>query len=347
MYKGQQVDLNFGQSSSGDKKNAKSMKLDMRFADDEDAGDIECVLEIADSSEYDENSHFYCRMANASRPGAASRLNVRVNKAQITQDCNTAHTQWIVMETPVPEEQVVGAARLLLGGIFDANNSGGPKKAVVDMLACIPDTQQQSVRAQMLAQLERIAVGQGAEILVIEVIQHRTDQQDWLESCGYEELGGRGCEEDGLLKATMIFEFHKNLRHAKANSAGSSSLVPLSDAGTAAPPPAAMQTAPAIGKSVAMMMSASQGKSPITVPPPAPAPESAFDLDLASLSLEDFEIVSSGSSGGESSQPKDIVSGDSFGGAAVSSSAASADPMRSAISDLFSALHKEHGSDVN
>ena len=52
MYKGQQVDLNFGQSSSDEKqKNAKSKKMDMRFADDEDAGDIECVLEIADSSE--------------------------------------------------------------------------------------------------------------------------------------------------------------------------------------------------------------------------------------------------------------------------------------------------------
>jgi len=330
MYKGQQVDLNFGApASAGDKNKAKSLKLDMRFADDEDAGDIECVLEIADSSEYDENSHSCCRLANSQRPGAASKLNVRVNKAQIAQDCNTAHTQWIVMETPVPEEQVVGAARLLLGRVFDSSNGSGPKTAVVDMLASVPDTQQQSVRSQMLAQVERVAVGQGAEVLIVEVIQHRTDLQDWLEACGYEELGGRACEEDGLIRATMVFEFHKNLRNAKANSAGSFSVVSrtVTDAASA-------------GKQSAYVSAAaSQSKSPATVLPPDPASESEFAMDLASFTFDDFEIVSSsgisGGGGGTGSDPKNITAG---GGGAR----APADPMMSAISDLFSALHREH-----
>jgi len=293
------------------------MKLDMRFADDEDAGDIECVLEIADSSEYDENSHFYCRLANAQRPGAATKLNVRVNKAQIVQDCNTSHTQWIVMETAVPEEQVVGAARLLLGRLFDAGDGGGPKTAVVDMLACIPDTQQQSVRSQMLAQLERVAVGQGAEVLVVEVVQHRTDTQEWLETCGYEELGGRACEEDGLIKATMVFEFHKNLRNARAISVGTFSAIPVSASAAAA---------------------AREGNMPTKVEPPAPAPESVFAMDLASLTLEDFEIVSS------SAEPKNSAVGVRAGARAGARAPPSAaiDPMRSAISDLFSALHREH-----
>ena len=313
MYKGQTVEMNYGVSAERP-ENTRS-KLDMRFADEEDAGDIECVLQISDACEFDENSHFYCRMPNNQIPGARSKLNVRVGISEIIEDCCSTNARWIVMETAAPEEQVLGAARLLLGGAVD-----GVKRAVVNVFACVPDTRQQSVRSQLLAQLERIAVGQGADLLVIEVIQHRIDVQEWLEACDYSELGGRICEEPGLLKPTMIFEFHKNLRQAVSNAEKADAAFRAKTSCTAT---IGLNRESPRATTVPQVMSFVRETH-------APDSESSdFNFDLASLSLDEVEIVSYDQLG--ANEPHGVQT----------ASAPSADPMRNMISDLFHALHKE------
>ena len=76
-------------------------------------------------------------------------------------------------------------------------------------------------------------MGNSTTKLVIEVSQHRTDLQEWLEGCGYEELGGRQCTDENVIKPTMVFEFHKdltksalapNIRDKDASTAGSASV---------------------------------------------------------------------------------------------------------------------------
>jgi len=148
MYKGQQVEQNFPELGSG-----SYMKLDMRFADEEDAGDIACVIEISSACEYDESSPFYYRkksMASASSAANAASFfssSSTVSKQEIEDQTHSSNTRWIVLETALPEEQVVCAARLIM---VDRTEGASERRALVDVLASMPDTQQSSVRAQML-----------------------------------------------------------------------------------------------------------------------------------------------------------------------------------------------------
>lgn len=345
MYKGQNVELNFGATASSRvgaeaAGSARASRLDMRFADEEDAGDIECVLQIADACEYDEESEYYFRMPNNTVPGSESSLNVRASRATIEQDCNKANTRWIVMETPLPEEQVVGAARLFFS-TPDAMIPGQPKKATVDILACVPDTQFHSVRAQLLAQLERIALGQGMNTLVIHTLQHRTDTQNWLEECGYEELGGFACEEAGILKPTMVFEFHKNLHTARANvvnSASASTSTSTSDtdmnASQSKGPIRSHIVAEPTSAPAAVTLSASTAQD-------ASVPTTVFeDLDLNSLTSEDFEIVDSSKSSSSSSADATTYFNTDTGTTSTTTGAGTG--IHGLLNDLFAALHREH-----
>ena len=88
MYKGQTVEFNFPEQTAA----KASTKLDMRFADEEDAGDIECVLRISDSCEYDETSHLCFRKSAETEEG-----NVKISKEEIADECNKSNIRWIVM----------------------------------------------------------------------------------------------------------------------------------------------------------------------------------------------------------------------------------------------------------
>jgi hypothetical protein len=191
-YKGQSAESNVptaGKTTPG--------KLDFRFADEEDAKEIaECVA-ASFSVEFDSESPLY------NRKGEDSCL---ISTEQIEKDCSSANLRWIVMETPLPEEIVVATARLSMAAVM-----AGESKIIVDLIAFAEDTESTSVRDQMLVQVERVGRSQGIKTLVIEISQHREDLQTWLESCGYEELGGRMSEDESYIKPTMIFEYHKDL----------------------------------------------------------------------------------------------------------------------------------------
>jgi hypothetical protein len=244
------------------------------------------------------------------------------------------------METPVPEEQVVGAARLnyflTQNNNDDEEDVNKPKTVVIDIFSYFPDDTVRSVRSQMLAQIERIAVGQGAEIIIIEVYQHRIDIQAWLEdNCGYKELGGHICEEKGLLKPTMVFEFHKNLLESRAQSVSvsilTSNTTTNSNSNSTNTPPGELSVR-AKGKE-------DNGTDNGTDNDNDNDHVLNDKFDLESLSLEDFEIISDSNSNSNSNaaDPKtndiDIRSRE--------------DPMRGLMGNLFAALHKEMGDDAN
>lgn len=191
-YKGQSAESAVPASSL-----KRAGTLDFRFADEEDALDIERTVSAGFSKEFDKNDPLY------NRKDVAVAV---ITKEEIEKDCASPNKRWIVLETPVPEELVVACARLDMGKVMI-----GDSKAIVDLMAFVEDTQSTSTKDQMLVQLERIAKSQNIKVLVIEVSQHRLDIQEWLEMCGYEELGGRASEDENYLKPTMVFEFHKDL----------------------------------------------------------------------------------------------------------------------------------------
>ena len=191
-YKGQSAESSVPASSL-----KRAGTLDMRFADEEDAEEIAGTVSAGFSMEFDETNPLY------NRRNADVAV---ITKEQIEADCGSANKRWIVLETPVPEELVVACARLDMGKVMM-----GESKATVDLMAFVEDTQSTSTKDQMLVQLERIAKSQNIRILVIEVSQHRLDIQEWLEQCGYEELGGRASDDENYIKPTMVFEFHKDL----------------------------------------------------------------------------------------------------------------------------------------
>ena len=328
MYKGQTVEFNFPDhfpAGSKGEGNKQSSKLDMRFCDDEDAADIECLLRVCDACEYNPASEYHFRAASTSESNSV----VKVSQDDIVADCDKANVRWIVMETPVPEEAVVGAARMTFkpaGGVGSDIDDTKAGKAVVCVDVCIyyPDSDSRSVRSQMLAQLERIAVGHGAEVIIMECMQHRVDVQDWLESCGYQELGGRICEESGLIKPTMVFEFHKNLRTSRAQT------VALT---TASATVAATSTSTSTSTSTTTA-AVHDDDDDDDADAEAGGKDDAFDFSsLSSLSLADVEVVNG---------PGPFATATSATtSAAAATGGAGGDPMRGLMDNLFAALHKE------
>jgi N-acetylglutamate synthase-like GNAT family acetyltransferase len=283
-YKGQSAESNV---STGSKTNTAG-KLDFRFADEEDAKDISMCISAAYSVEFDPESTLYNRK-DSSIPV--------VTEEQVANDCYSPNLRWIVLETPVPEELVVAAARLSMASVMEGS------KIVVDMMAFAEDTQSTSIKDQMLVQIERVARSQNIKIVVIETSQHRDDIHSWLEQCGYEELGGRMSEEENYKKATMVFEFHKDLtKPSKAMSRA----------------PAVAVAAPGAVNSV--FTTAADGGAVI-------------ELDVESLTAGNLA---------------DALLGLNISSASASASASDSDSppaggMAGLMSDLFSALHKEHG----
>lgn len=67
-------------------------KMDFRFADGDDAPDIERIIQEA--LKVDSEEPFCFRRRNHSL----------LSISQIENECNDSRTKWVVLETPVPEE---------------------------------------------------------------------------------------------------------------------------------------------------------------------------------------------------------------------------------------------------
>lgn len=164
-------------------------KLDLRFADEEDAEEI---------------SNLLGEVGRAEGEGDWRSPGPRVSAAEVALDCSSSKSRWIVLETPVPEEAMMAAVRLCL--------LESERKGVIDVLCALGENH--LVYNQLLARVENIARGLGIARLVIEVVQWNEPQYDWLCSCGYRDNAGRECKDENLLKPTMILEMHKDLRQA-------------------------------------------------------------------------------------------------------------------------------------
>jgi len=183
-------------------------KLDLRFCDEEDAADIVDLVNEGYSKESSaEQGGTMCYRAEGS---------AKVSLEQVIEDCSSNAKRWIVLETPVPEEIVVAAARLHLSMLEG-------RRGVVDLICACGGPNQTDLCNQLLARVEGIARGQGIEVLVVETTQWRDDMQTWLESCGYVDRSGRASSEAGLIKPTAILEYQKDLRATTAALGSSSS----------------------------------------------------------------------------------------------------------------------------
>lgn len=98
---------------------------------------------------------------------------------QIVADCSTPSTRWILLETPRPEELVIAALRIRI--IREST-----VHALVDILGSARST---AIRNIILIRAEAICRSLGCFKITIEVPSWSEDIQEWLSTCGYEDLG--------------------------------------------------------------------------------------------------------------------------------------------------------------
>ena len=136
--------------------------------------------------------------------------------------------RWLVLETPVPEELVVAAARLR----HDATRNGR-----VDIFCAMGanSAMQQAIMKRLLSVVETVAFNIGLRSCIIEAAQWRVDLEQLLTECGYMELSGHiwpEAQQHLLTKPTMILEYHKvfdtsNSSSGNNNSSMGSMLMPM------------------------------------------------------------------------------------------------------------------------
>lgn len=183
--------------------------LDFRFADDEDAEDIELLINLSYKDEYDVN----CPLYNRKEFGCCVE---NASKMEIESDCNKGDIRWIVLETPVPDEQIVAAARIQLD-----SNDAGQRIALIQTFGYVEDTLKSSIKSQLVVQIERTLRSLGVSCLSFEVSQYREDVQSWLGGCGYKDNGGYMSTYTNYVKPTMILLYQKELT-ASASTASAS-----------------------------------------------------------------------------------------------------------------------------
>jgi hypothetical protein len=114
--------------------------------------------------------------------------------------------KWLVLETPVPEEAIVGAARLK----HDSSRNGH-----VDCFCVSSPCSEEAriaVMKRLLSKVETVCYNLGLRSCILEAPQWRTDLEALFSHCGYEERSGHIWPEDRqdqLLKPTMVLEYHK------------------------------------------------------------------------------------------------------------------------------------------
>jgi hypothetical protein len=80
-------------------------------------------------------------------------------------------------------------------------------KALVDIVGCV---ESKAIRNMLLNRAETVCKSLGCEKLGIEVPSWSEPFQEWLTSCGYEDLGGHMWPEDRehmITKPTLVMEF--------------------------------------------------------------------------------------------------------------------------------------------
>jgi hypothetical protein len=147
---------------------------------------------------------------------------------QIEQDLSNMATKWLVLETPVPEEIIVAAARLK----YDASRNGHVDVFYVSNAD--DNTMKSNLVKRLLSVVETVCFNIGLNSLILEAPQWRVDLDTMFTECGYVEASGHMWPEElshQLLKPTMILEYHKNFPKSSASDSksgtSSSSSMPM------------------------------------------------------------------------------------------------------------------------
>jgi hypothetical protein len=169
----------------------KLTKLDFRFAGPDDAPELVEFINDSQACEREGDNAF--------------RNESLVTEERIESECNSMSTRWVVLETPVPEEDIVAAAK------FNLSSDG----AVVGFIGAFKDAQSTPIEkmllARLLAKIESVVIGHGMPLLTVEVFQWQEKLMDWLSSCGYEEMGGYLSNDGSLLRPAMVLTYKKSL----------------------------------------------------------------------------------------------------------------------------------------
>lgn len=329
----------------------EKVKLDFRFASVDDAPELTIFL--------NESRERECTGTSAFRSEGS-----RVEETAIEHDCGSMSTRWVVLETPVPEEKIVAAAKfnLLIEG------------AVVGCLCVCKEAQSTAVErvllGKMLAKIENVVISHGKLNITVEALQWQDQFMNWLESCGYEEMGGYLSDDATLSRPTMVLTYKKVLSEttlsltsrpiAIRDSSSSSSFAAVAGSGSG-PEAAAAATSAATDVVVDGKVGSRRGaanRSPaecISVPPtPAPVVDSsttvpsdgaasaAADEIISSSALDDIDLDFSTFESVECE-----VSAGAGAGAGAAVSGAGDASMEKLMADLFKALHNDLGSGSN
>mmetsp|Transcript_21839 Transcript_21839/g.36543 ORF Transcript_21839/g.36543 Transcript_21839/m.36543 type:complete len:373 (-) Transcript_21839:1377-2495(-) len=195
-----------------ERSHSLGMKLDFRFADEMDSMDLEAFVNEMYKVEWSTSHSDNVLGFRTATP--------KVLIEEIEKDLVGMPVKWLVLETPVPEELIVAAARLQ----YDSTHNDGR----VDILCASAGTTsagdntnrdantgnalQNSLLRQIISKVETVAFTIGLRSVIMEIPQWRTDLQHVVEQCGYIELSGYIWPEhkqEQLTKPTMILEYHK------------------------------------------------------------------------------------------------------------------------------------------
>ena len=204
-------------------------KLDFRFAEVEDADDLAALVNAAFASEEALNGGF--------------RTNSRVDVAELRAELENAHeVKWVVLETPVPEEQIVAAVAISAAA---ARAGSGKRTAYLRCLCVLPAWQSKGAGSILLARAEAIAL-QGLRCSSARVdVAHSTAESSsstpsdrkvgvgpWLASKGYAQVGGGCWIGDAWVAPTPYETWGKDLVGSQATptKASKPTTAPPSDA---------------------------------------------------------------------------------------------------------------------
>jgi N-acetylglutamate synthase-like GNAT family acetyltransferase len=196
-------------------------KLDFRFAEVEDADDLAALVNAAFASE------------EAAHGGFRTKQRVDLSELRVELE-NAQDVKWVVLETPVPEEQVVAAVAI---SATTARAGSGKRTAFLRCLSVLPAWQGKGAGSILLARAEAIALqGLGCSSARVDVAHSTAESSSstpsdgksvaagaWFASKGFKQVGGGCWIGDAWVTPTPYETWGKDLG-SQTNSAKPSKL---------------------------------------------------------------------------------------------------------------------------
>lgn len=136
-----------------------------------------------------------------------------ISNAKLEADMDCMSVKWLLLETPVPEEQLVAALRL---------RRGPDQAGCIDILCAAGDAAvQECMLRRLLLIAETVSFNLGLKKTIVQVPEWREDLELLLKSLSYRQLSGCAWPQEKqhqLSKPTMLLDYHKTLSSAPDNN---------------------------------------------------------------------------------------------------------------------------------